>query len=101
MKKTINGIRYNTENGTLISSASSSNNPLDSWEAALYISPQGKHYFLHGKGGSMTAFNGERIIPMADYEAFNWARTYCPAKVLIEHFPELLKEATELKNTSK
>ena len=105
MKKIVKGLRYNTENATKIGHF---NNGLDRrnfqyWEAALYVTPYKKHYFLAGEGGPMTRFGvtpgkttewdgtpGERLDPISKEAAFEWAKAYLTPGEVNEYFADMM-----------
>jgi hypothetical protein len=104
MKKTIDGVRYDTEKSELIGSATNPHcevtNDLQYWEAALYVTPKSKKYFLVGEGGAMSPFSrqtgqnswsyGERLIPMNKEDALEWAETYLDDEEYEEYFESLI-----------
>lgn len=85
MKKTIDGIHYDTKNATAIGTAGTLG-LLSHWEATLYRTPGSKRFFLVGEGGPMTRFaqsagynswiDGEDLIPLIDEQALQWAQRY-------------------------
>jgi len=105
MKKIINGLRYDTSNSTEIGRF---NNGLDRddfqfWEAALYITPHKKHYFIVGEGGPMTRYGvvagrlnewkkeiGERLDPISKENAFEWAKVYLSPGESEKHFADMM-----------
>lgn len=77
MKRTINGIRYNTVNASLIGGTSG---PAQ-WAARLYRTPQSGRPFLVVEGAPMSLSGtilerGEKLIPLTDDEARRWAAEY-------------------------
>lgn len=111
MKKTINGLRYSTENSTKIGHF---NNGLDQsdlqfWEADLYTYPRSSRFFLVGKGGPMTRFGilnvksigkvkpigwdgtlGEKLIPISKENAFEWGTAYLTPGEVKEYFADMI-----------
>lgn len=114
MKKTINGLRYSTENSTKIGHFKKSldQDNIEFWEADLYTYPRSGRFFLVGKGGAMTAFaelkgpphskepkdkaigwDGtlkERLIPISKENAYEWATTYLTPGEVKEFFGDRL-----------
>ena len=73
MKRTIQGIRYDTDKAVCIGEAVHDADDASSWQAALYRTPRSKRYFIAGSGGTMTRFNGkDKIIPLTADEATAW-----------------------------
>lgn len=84
MKKIINGKKYDTDTATEVGYWSNGFGYRDfSWmEETLYRKKTGE-FFLHGEGGPMTGYaeqcggngwcSGERIIPMTEEKAKEWA----------------------------
>uniref|UniRef100_A0A6H2A062 Restriction endonuclease n=1 Tax=viral metagenome TaxID=1070528 RepID=A0A6H2A062_9ZZZZ len=107
MKKIINGLRYDTSNAIEVGSYDHGCYPgsgdFSHWSATLYKTPRSGRFFLHGKGGGMTRFaehyadgmrgGGEKIQPMENDEALEWAEQYLDADCIEEHFSDLIKEA--------
>ena len=105
MKKIINGLRYDTENATLIGSYSTpgiGTGDFSYWEASLYKTPRSGRYFLAGEGHGMTMFGstfgecrgwGSKLIPMSEREALEWAEQYLDHDEIEEHFGALIKDA--------
>lgn len=87
MKKIINGKRYDTETAEYIGSTSWGDGPRDfnHWSEELYRKRTGE-FFLCGEGGANSKYReeismnswsgGERIIPLTDDEAKEWAEEY-------------------------
>ena len=73
MKKTIRGIRYDTDAAELVVDACANKGRPDAWQAGLYLTPRAGRFFLAGTGGPLTIFAstgaGSRIIPLTDDEA--------------------------------
>jgi hypothetical protein len=105
MKKTINGIRYNTKNCTLIFIVDTiyPKNDIRWSEEYLYKTKSGK-YFLLGIGGPGSPYartdeilgnkDGEHIIPMPYDKLIVWAEEYMPdemLKVLLKDIKQELK----------
>lgn len=88
MKKTINGIRYDTDKATLITMAQSKEKRGSPhyWQELFYLSPRRTHTFLQGEGGFLTAWgrphkgggrtSGKGIKPLTDREAQEWLDHY-------------------------
>lgn len=109
MKKTINGIRYNTENATKIGEYDNLHYGADSitdfsyWTASLYVTPRSGRYFLAGEGGPMTMFSrpaggnstsgGSGLFPMDRDEAFAWAQRYLDEDKIEAYFGDMIEEA--------
>ena len=90
MKRTINGLTYNTETATFLASY---DNRLP-WsdfkyeETDLYRTKNGR-YFLAGHGGALSRWaerleggnrcQGEGIMPLSEDEAMKWAEEFAPA----------------------
>ena len=86
MKKIINGKRYNTESAELCGSHEYGYpGDLDYVSEELYQKRTGE-FFLHGEGGANSKYReeismnswsgGEKIIPLTDEEAREWAEEY-------------------------
>ena len=85
MKAIINGSRYDTAKADLIAEASSDVGKSDFswWEEKLYRTKRSKVYFLAGEGharshyaqslGGGTYGPGDKITPMSEQDAFEWA----------------------------
>lgn len=105
MKKTIQGIRYDTEKATLIGeyyTPGITKNDFSYWEAGLYVAPRSGRYFVAGEGHGMTRFAstvgdargwGEKIIPMEKEEALAWAENYLDEAAIDEFFGDIIKDA--------
>jgi hypothetical protein len=105
MKKTINGIRYNTEAATLIGEYHTpglGQSDFKYWEAGLYKAPRSGRFFLAGEGHAMTRFAshhgsasgwGERIIPMDKNEALEWAEQFLDEDAIEEYFSDMIEDA--------
>lgn len=80
MKKTINGVRYDTGSALPVGKAWArgyDKTHMLYWSAKLYITVSSRRYFLHGHGGFMTIFRGaEKIIPLTDDQAEEWEGTF-------------------------
>jgi len=102
MKKTINGLTYNTETAALIGSDSYNGSCTDfqSWEENLYVTSKG-NYFLQGSGGPMSKYStpignngrggGSDIIPLSKEDALAWAEEH--DQDAVEHFVDMVEEA--------
>ena len=107
MKKIINGKRYDTETAEYIGSTSWGDGPRDFnyWSEELYRMRTGE-FFLHGEGGANSKYReeismnswsgGERIIPLTDEEAREWAEEYLDSEAY-----EKLFTVTEEEDTGK
>lgn len=106
MKKTIQGIRYDTEKATLIGeyyTPGLGTNNFNYWTAGLYMAPRSGRYFVAGEGHAMTIFAsrvgnntrgwGEKIIPMDKKEALAWAEEYLDEDKIDEFFGDMIEEA--------
>lgn len=84
MKKTINGIRYDTQKAILIGEARQP----PSWAARLYKTPRSGNFFLFGLGDAMSKFGEKgRIVPMKTVEAREWTMKYLGNdKIYMQHF---------------
>ena len=89
MKKIINGKLYDTETAKRIGVDSYSNTrDFHYWSEELYVKRTGE-YFLHGEGGPASRYakavdgnswtGGEKIIPMSDKAAREWAEEHLDA----------------------
>ena len=99
MKKIINGKLYNTQSATLLASYDNRCLPNDFRyvEEALYRKKTGE-FFLYAYGGPMSIYaeslencsrGSERIIPMSESEAREWAEAYADADKYMEIFGEV------------
>lgn len=107
MKKIINGKRYDTETAEYIGSTSWGDGPSDfnHWSEELYRKRTGE-FFLYGEGGANSKYReeismnswsgGEKIIPLTDDEAREWAEEYLDAEEY-----EKLFTVTEEEDTGK
>jgi hypothetical protein len=102
VKKTLNGVRYDTGKAVIIGEANNMGGGVDStgdfgyWSATLYRTPQAKRHFLAGRGGPATRFaqsagrsawvGGEGIIPLTDKDARQWAERYLTPEIVDEFF---------------
>lgn len=105
MRAIINGFRYDTDKATLIGStaADCSTRDFSYWEAGLYKTPRAGRYFLAGEGGPMTQFanhradrsisSGERIIPMTEPQALEWATEYLSTEIVEHYFGHMIEDA--------
>lgn len=73
MKKNINGKNYNTDNSEIIEACTE--NRRSGWFAEnLRKTPKGD-YFLHGRGGESTRWNGgEGIVTISKEQAKFWLK---------------------------
>ncbi len=111
MKKIVNGIRYDTTKAVLIGKANNlgsgakTRTVMTFWEAWLYVLPRSEHYFLFGRGGSMSRFGQaagkntfggagmfQDLIPMTKTEAYQWCYMYLGAEIAKSHFEESGKD---------
>lgn len=78
MKKTIQGIAYDTETARLVCVfKNAERQSLNFWHAGLYATPRAGRYFLAGNGGLMTIFkNKSRIIPLSASDAKLWLEQF-------------------------
>lgn len=83
MRKIINGRKYDTETATALGHAQSNVGRSDFkwWYETLYQKKNGE-FFIHGEGNAASKYAercgdmwgcGERIVPLADNEAREWA----------------------------
>lgn len=73
------------------------------WREALYRTPRSGMYFLAGQGHALSRYAtnlgggqwgaGERIEPMTEAEAFDWAQRELPAAEVEALFPGLIADA--------
>lgn len=86
MKKTINGLRYDTENAIFIGEYYNGNdvNAFSYWEASLYKTKRSSRFFLAGSGGPMTEYASE---------ALKWAEQYLDQEKIDEYFFDLIEDA--------
>lgn len=111
MKKTINGVRYDTEKSVFIGLRNEgqkceSEEDSRSWIASLYRTPRSGRYFLAGEGGPMSRFAqsagqnswtfGGDIIPLSLWDAVEWADLYLALtpREIKEHFGITFDEAS-------
>ncbi len=105
MKKTIQGIRYDTEKATLIGQGlgpAEFRSDFSWWEAGLYVTPISGRYFLAGEGGPMTTFGrtmedgargwGEKIIPIDRAEALKWGERFLSEDEIKKGFGDLIED---------
>ncbi len=105
MKSIINGKRFDTDKAVVIGGASYGHgvNDFNWWSATLYRTPRAGRYFLAGEGGGLTRFRrsldgngftrGERLIPMTDRAALEWAEQNLDAETVEEHFGDAIEDA--------
>lgn len=108
MKRIIEGKRYDTEKAIEIGGfnnqgvGAATRSDFNWWEATLYKTPRSGRYFLAGQGGPMTRFGkptgdgktfGERIIPLSEQEALEWASQYLYPETVEKHFSDLIEDA--------
>jgi len=99
MRAVINGLRYDTDKAERIGGASGGDGRRDFryFEEDLYITPRAKRFFLAGEGGPMSRYeakayggNGwtgsQRIIPLDEAEAREWAERYLDADTVARYF---------------
>lgn len=103
MKKIINGKLYNTETAKCVAgnwTGSLSKRDFNYFEEGLY-QKKTKEFFLYGEGGAATKYAeyvkgcgytyGEKIIPLSEDEAKEWAE----ANMDVEDYIELFGECEE------
>lgn len=102
MKKIINGKKYDTETATRVGYWDSdySRNDFNWYEEILFRKRTGE-YFLYGNGNAMSPYcrsvdyntwcEGERITPMSESSAREWAEN----KLSCEEFEEIFGEVEE------
>ena len=105
MRAIINGKRYDTDKAELLGWESSAENPGDFlfWKAFLYRTPRSRVYFLAGAGGPMTRFaepvgqngwqGGEKIIPLTEAQALEWAQRFMSAEAINIAFGDVIQDA--------
>ena len=97
MKRVIDGRIYDTDKAILIGETwELGSNDFRHIEAGLYRTARSKRFFLAGKGGPMTAFGkqcsdgsftfGEKIIPLDEKAAREWAERYLNPEVVQQYF---------------
>jgi hypothetical protein len=103
MKKTVNGLTYNTETAKEIGYYSKSYycNDFNYYSESLYKTKTG-NYFLYGSGNAMSKYScsvgnigrggSSDIIPMTEAEAMEWCEEY-DQDSLENHFSHNLEEA--------
>ncbi len=98
MRQIINGKLYNTKTAERCGIDSySSDGYFSHWSEELYRKKTGE-YFLYGEGGPNSRYSrscgqnawcgGEKIIPMTEAEARDWAERHLTADEYIEIFGE-------------
>lgn len=104
MRKTINGLTYDTDAAVQIAEYSWGQNTSDFryFEEKLYVTSKGA-YFLHGSGGASSPYAetlsantwgwGEKIVPMTEQEAFDWCQERDQQDTIEAHFEHLASEA--------
>jgi hypothetical protein len=104
MKKTIEGLTYNTATADRIAEYSWGQSASDFgyFEEELYVTSKGA-YFLHGSGGPRSPYaetlsarswgSGETIVPMTEQEAFDWCQKRDQEDAIEAHFEHLASEA--------
>lgn len=102
MKKTINGIRYNTDTSIAIGTHEHGTyvTDFDYWCATLYKMPRSNRFFIYGRGGPMTRFavktadnsisSGEKLIPVKKVDALQFAMTYLDD--IDNHFDDMIQD---------
>lgn len=100
MKKIINGKKYDTETAKKIDCASSMylKTSFSYWEESLYQKRNGE-FFLYGEGGPSSKYSvhvsenewygGEKIIPLTEQEAKQWAEQHMSVNKYEEIFGEV------------
>lgn len=91
MKKTINGVRFDTAKSILISYAISHRSPasMHYWYEMLYMTPRSKKFFLVGTGGTLTCWKGKaepRLKPISYATALQWVRENGRAETIKKYF---------------
>lgn len=78
MKQTIHRVVYNTETACPLASWASGESGEEQCAEALYRTRSGK-YFVHGAGGSASAYEGgEQIIPLDEADVRAWLANRLP-----------------------
>ena len=105
MKSIINGKRYDTEKADLLATASSNLGKSDFswWREELYRTKRSKAFFLAGEGharshyaqhhGQGTYGPGEKITPLTDEAAFEWAQKQLTADEVEAIFADQIQDA--------
>ena len=105
MRAIINGTRYDTDKAELLGQGFSSQRRGDfrHWVAGLYRTPRSRAYFLAGEGGPMTRFagpvgqngwqGGEKIIPLTEAKALEWAQRFMSAEAINIAFGDVIQDA--------
>lgn len=107
MRKTINGVRYDTKSATKIARAVSPDaNPGDFryWDDELYVTQRSGRYFIFGEGGPMSRWSqavgqnewsgGEGILPVTREQALQWCEENDVDEAIIEHyFGDMIEDA--------
>jgi hypothetical protein len=104
MRKTINGLVYDTNAAVLVAEhfSGSDRSSFRHFEEALYRTSKGA-YFLHGEGGGRSPYAkrigdstwgwGSSIRPMSEQEAFAWCQETDQQDVIDAEFGHLTAEA--------
>lgn len=107
MKRILSGYVYDTEKAEEVGKTDAIeagicefSSDLEYWEAGLYRTKRGR-WFLAGAGGPMTMFStmngtncwggGEKIIPVEQAEAYDFAERYFSPELVEKHFGEHLE----------
>jgi len=99
MRKTIHGLRYDTDAAVFLGRATNSlPGAPDYWQADLYRTRRAQRYFLAGTGGALSRFaqsagqntwgEGADLIPLTETEARAWADHFLDEGTVKKYFPE-------------
>lgn len=103
MERIINGLHYDTDNATEITSWSNSNHADDFYfcSETLYRTDKGR-WFLLGKGGARSKYStpvaggtsgGQEIIDLSEEEAYLWCENKNQIDTIKKHFSHWIEEA--------
>ena len=99
MRKTIHGLRYNTDAAVFLGRATNGlpETP-DYWQADLYRTRRARRYFLAGTGGALSRFSqsagqntwigGDDLLPLSEEDARAWAARFLDPATVKRFFPE-------------
>ena len=105
MKAIIRGKRYDTDKAEHLATASSnlSRSDFGWWQEELYRTTRSKAYFLAGEGHARSHYAehrgngeyapGEKITPLTDEAAFEWAQTHLTADECEAVFGDQIEDA--------
>lgn len=98
MRKYINGNRYDTDTAVELGRWENGSTPYDfDWVRETLFRTKAGLYFIHGEGGANTRYSqdlgenrwsgGERIVPMTQDSAREWAEQHLDADQVDQAFP--------------